>query len=208
MTNQIITIGREFGSGGRELGKRLAEQLGCAYYDREIVLALCEKNGLAQQYVENITSAGIQTYYPISYGRTFSTNRYYNNENTQLIVMQQQIIKELGSKSNCVIVGRNADIILREYKPFNLFIYSDISSCIERCRSRENEDNKKSDKELKKQINQINTNRKKSRALVTEIPWGAKEAYHLCINTSNLTIKDYINPVALLAENYFKENEK
>ena len=70
--NRIVTIGREFGSGGRELGKHLAEVLGYAYYDREIVRAIAERSELAESYVDQVLERGVQSYYPITVANTIA----------------------------------------------------------------------------------------------------------------------------------------
>lgn len=202
MPNKIITISREFGSGGRELGKRLAEELGIAYYDKEILTAISEKTQLAEEYVETVTNSGFHNYYPINYGLSFSNDFFYQNNNIDIIVEQNKIIKQLAIKSDCVIVGRNADIILEDYKPYNVFVYANIESCLNRCRERDK--NNSTDDQLIKNIKKINKGRKKNREIASGIPWGNKECYNLCLNTSSAKIKDLIKPVSELCNIYFE----
>lgn len=118
----IITINREFGSGGRELGKRLAEALGYAYYDREILTMLAERTDLDEAYLAHtLEESAPSALFPITIGQTFSVLPNYQAEySTQLLQKQTALIKELATKSDCVIVGRNADIILREQDPLRL----------------------------------------------------------------------------------------
>lgn len=201
MGNKIITISREFGSGGRELGKRLAEELGIAYYDKEILRAISEKTEFAEEYVENLTNSGFSNYYPMSYGLSFSNDFFYQNNSIDIIVEQNKIIKDLAAKGDCVIVGRNADIILSNYQPFNIFVYADLESCLNRCRERGN-DNLKDD-QIIKNIKKINKARKRNRELSSSIPWGNKEAYDLCINTSNTDIEKVVKPIAEISKLYF-----
>ena len=133
--NRIITIGREFGSGGRELGRRLAERLNYAYYDKEIITEIAKKTELSENYVRNVVEKRPLLQYPIHIGGTF-----YGVQNTQLeqgawIFREQcNILKEMAEKSNCVIVGRCADYILRDYDPFRIFVYADIEKKIARCK--------------------------------------------------------------------------
>lgn len=206
--SKIITISREFGSGGRELGKRLAEELGIAYYDREIITAISEKSGLAEKYVADILEKSVRTYYPITFGRTFSYLPSLNDNQTKVMVVQQQIIKELAAKGDCVIVGRCADIILSGYQPLKLFVYADMESKIKRCRSRETEEEHFSDSHIVKQIKQIDRNRARQEELLSNCRWGAKEAYHLCINTSGMKIKSLLPTLTCYSQCYFERNKE
>ncbi|MDL2206776.1 cytidylate kinase-like family protein [Eubacteriales bacterium OttesenSCG-928-N13] len=204
--NKIITISREFGSGGRELGKRLAEQLGIAYYDREIITAIAEKSGLAEDYVANITENGVRTYYPITYGRTFSHNygSVMIKEQVDVIVEQQRILKQLAEKSDCVIVGRCAEIILKDYKPLSLFVHADMESRIDRCLRRDPSKSDQSRGEMRKQIRQVDRNRARAWALMTDLRWGDKQAYQLCVNTTDLSIKQLIPAMVEFQRCYFQ----
>ena len=100
----IITVSREFGSGGRELGKRLADALEFSYFDREIVTALAKKTGLDEDYLASSTESGAFTQIPIHFARSFSEAPAFSNEAVKLMSMQTSLIKELASKGNCVIV--------------------------------------------------------------------------------------------------------
>jgi len=202
----VITISREFGSGGRELGKRLADILDIAYYDKEIISAIAGKSGLDERYVANISEKGIRTY-PLTFGRTLSLYTDVQDNNMKILVTQQQILKELADKGDCVIVGRCADVILREYNPFNLFIYASMSSKIRRCRERASADEKFTDHEMEKRIKRIDKERAKYSELFLDVKWGAKEGYHLCINTSDIEIEKLTPFVAEYAKNWFKRNE-
>ena len=133
--NRIITIGREFGSGGRELGKRIAEALNIAYYDKEILTEIARKTELAYDYVQKIIEKKPIAYYPITIGNSFSNTYYSSHEiNTSIYTEQCNVIRELAKKSDCVIVGRCADYILSDLNPFRIFVYSDMPSKIKRCK--------------------------------------------------------------------------
>ena len=193
----IITISREFGSGGRELGKRLADELGYSYYDNEIVTAVARNNELDEHYVERTLDAGLVTGFAFNFGKTLSYSPSIINQDTmQLFITQHKIIKEFAKKGNCVIVGRAADAILSDMNPFNIFVYADIESRIQRCieRSEGNED--LSIKELTKKIKKVDASRKKYYSIFGNTDWGNKEGYHLCINTTGINIKDIIPPIA------------
>ena len=157
----IITIGREFGSGGRELGRYLAETLGYAYYDREIIMEIAKRTSLSEKYIQHITEQKPVIPFPIHTGRTFWAVLPDYNQSVQQ--EQHAIIQEMAEKSDCVIVGRCADYILRESKPFRVFVYSDMESKIARCRKNESADYEAgeslTDKELSRRIEQINKGR-------------------------------------------------
>lgn len=195
---KIITISREFGSGGRELGKRLADAMGMQYYDREILTALTEETALDEAYVSRKMEQGNVHHFPITFARAFSYPR--NESNTaKLLAEQQKLLKKIAEKGeDFVMIGRNADIALEEFQPLNLFVYADMESKVNRCMAREEGDLTAA--EMVKRIRQVDKGRKKSRELMTERAWGAKEAYHLCINTSGVTIKEIVPAIAEYAK--------
>lgn len=204
---KIITISREFGSGGRELGKRLADFLGYAYYDKEIVTAIAQQNTLNEGYVEKILDQGIYPQIPLTFGRTFSTPSQYNT--AQLLGAQEAIIKELATKGNCVIVGRGANIILEEFAPFNIFVYADMPSKLERCRERATPEEKHmSPRDLQRKIRQVDNGRAKQQELLSSLKWGDKKGYHLCVNTSGMSIKALTPQIASFAQLWLGEKEQ
>ena len=128
---KVITIGREFGSGGREIGRRIAEKLQIAYYDQEIVTEISKRTRLSEEYVERITEDRPYMSYPIHVGTSFYMGYYaYTEIDRSLSVFAEQhsIILELADRSDCVIVGRCADYILKEKEPFRIFVYADAES--------------------------------------------------------------------------------
>ncbi|MBQ8264302.1 MAG: cytidylate kinase-like family protein [Oscillospiraceae bacterium] len=189
--NKIITISREFGSGGRELGKRLAQELGIAYYDREIVTAIAKRSELAEDYVGQILENRIMTYYPITVASSFAampptdTLHYVNHS---IYSAQNDIILELGQKSDCVIVGRCADYILEEHDPFDIFVYADMESRMARCRAKGGKDAQLSDRELQKKIQSIDKSRAQYYRFYTGRTWGDRYNYDICVNTSGRDI--------------------
>ncbi len=184
----IITIGREFGSGGRELGKRLAEALGYAYYDEEIIAAIAQRSGMAEDYVKSVVESAIPQAYPITYGRTFGVADVVSENHVTILRAQEEALRELATKRDCVIVGRCADILLRDLKPLNLFVYADMESKVKRCRFKAAANENLSDKALVKLIKKTEKQRKNYYETITDQKWGAKENYHLCVNTSGRQI--------------------
>ena len=180
---KIITISREFGSGGRELGKRMADVLGWDYYDREIISAIAEKTD-----------------------HTFAA---FSNANPQisLLAEQRKVIEEIGrSGRDCIIVGRNADKILADLNPFNIFVCATMDAKAERCRSRAADDEKLSRKELERKIKSIDKKRAATREIISGSVWGQRDNYHLTVNTTGWNIKELAPAVAAFAMAWFGGN--
>ena len=205
----VITISREFGSGGRELGKRLAEALGYAYYDREILEKLAEQTELDAGYLERVLEHGVadQTY-PIHIGRTFAAIPAFANHSTSLLACQTQIIRQLAQNGNCVIVGRNANVILSEARPLRIFVYGDMKARIARCRSRAPEGEKLTDQQYEKNIRQVDKYRARIHNMLCDYDWGDVRGYDLCVNTTSIAVKDAVAPLAEYAGIWFAGREK
>ena len=111
--NRIITLGREFGSGGRELGRRLSEKLGIAYYDQEIITEIAKRTALSVEYIHRIEDSVPVASFPIHIGRTFfSMPNPVFQQSINLFREQHKLISELAEKSDCLIVGRCAGLLL------------------------------------------------------------------------------------------------
>lgn len=202
---RIITINREFGSGGREFGKRLADSLGVAYYDYEILEALSKKLAMDQNYLEHVLETNWQQNYSLSFGKTLSSSRFVNT-NSFLLAEQHKLIKQLATQSDCVIVGRNANLVLEALNPLKIFVYADTQSKITRCRARELETEKFSDKEWIQKIKSIDKMRSETHDMLnSEYPWGDKRGYDICFNTSSITIKNIIPSVKQFVLSWFEE---
>ena len=106
---RIVTVSREFGSGGREVGKRLAAELGMKYYDREIITAIANEAEMDAGYVEHVLENSLHYSYPITFSHTLSLNCFLNSTAPQLLGIQHKIIRGLAEKDeDFVIVGRSA----------------------------------------------------------------------------------------------------
>lgn len=195
--NKIITVGREFGSGGREIGRRLAEKIGFAYYDNEIITEISKKTDLSEQYVQNIVEKKPIISYPIHIGGTFYSMPSLQIDQSTVIYREQcNILREMAERSDCVIVGRCADYILRDYKPFRIFVYADIESKIARCRHKGGENENLSDSELKRKIKLVDKNRSDYYKFYTNQKWGDKLNYDMCVNTTNEDIKNIVECIS------------
>ena len=205
---KIITISREFGSGGREFGKRLADVFGCDYYDAEIISAIAKNSGLDAGYIEDaLNNHGWQDF-PISFHGTLSSAAYMQSGKVRLLVEQKRVIEEIAALGkDCVIVGRNADVILEHYRPFNVFVCADVETKLKRCKERATKEETLSDKELIKEMKRIDKARSKTREFLSGAAWGERTSYHLTVNTSGWEIKALTSVVAAFAEKWF-ENQK
>ncbi len=202
---RIITISREFGSGGRELGKRLADLLGFDYYDSEIISAVAQKSGMDEDYVANTLRDHGWRSQPISFRGTLSSTAYLQASKISLLLEQKKVLEEIaGLGKDCVIVGRNADLILREYRPFNVFACAETEAKLRRCRERAREGENLSDKELLRRMKQIDKNRAQTRELLSGSDWGARACYHLTVNTTGWEIKELAPAVADFADRWFR----
>ncbi len=198
---KIITIGREFGSGGRELGRCLADELGIAYYDNEIITKIAERTELAEGYVAHVMEHSPSATLPITVGRSFYMGADPLLEQNNLIYREQsRLIREMAEQSDCVIVGRSADYILREKEPFRIFVYADMEHKMERCRKRAPEQEHFTDRELKRHIQDVDRRRGRYYQFFTGQTWGDRLNYDLCINTSTGSIPGIVKAVARLVE--------
>lgn len=181
LENQIIiTLSREYGSGGRYIGKLVAEKLGIKLYDKEFVAKLAEETGLSLEYIENNEQkrGALETL----------NNGYYSglSNSDELFIKESELIKKVASENSCVIVGRCADFILKENKNvFKVFVYSNMENKIKRTTNIYGLDKNKAEKE----INRINKLRANHYKYYTEKDWNNPENYDICINSDSLGVE-------------------
>lgn len=200
----IITISREFGSGGRELGKRLADLLEYDYYDSEIIAAVAQKSGMDANYVESTLNNHGWKDQAITFHRTLGSAAYLQSSKVTLLLEQKKVIEEIaGFGKDCIIVGRNADIILQEYAPFNVFVCAATDAKLKRCFERASEGERFTEKELLRKMRQIDKVRSQTREMMTGSSWGQRDAYHLTVNTTEWKIKELVPAVADFATRWF-----
>lgn len=199
---RIITISREFGSGGRELGRRLADLLGCGYYDREIIAAIAGGKALDEGYVARALDGRAWRNMPLSLRRSFTT--VASSVETALLLEQKRVVEEIAKAGeDCIIVGRNADVLLRDYAPFNLFVCADMDAKIRRCKERAPKDENLSRREMERKILGIDKGRARTREITTGSVWGDRTAYHLVINTTDWDIEELAPAVKDFADRWF-----
>lgn len=202
---RIITISREFGSGGRELGKRIADILGFDYYDSEIISSVAKKSGVDASYIESVLDNHGWQDIPITFMGTIGSAGYMNASAVKLLIQQKKVIEEIAALGkDCIIVGRNADVILSEYKPFNIFVCAEMSARIERCMQRAKADEKITERKLARKIKKIDRMRANTRTVLSGQSWGECQDYHLTVNTTDWNIKELAKSVAQMADDWFK----
>ena len=176
----IITIAREYGSGGRYLGKLIAEKLEIKLYDKELIEQIAQKTGLSEEYIENNEQKR-----KLLDG--FNSGYYSGLTNAdELFVTENNLIKEIAQKESCVIIGRCADFILKDRKDvFKIFVYSSMEDKIKRATEIYGFSKEKAQKEIKR-INKLRANHYK---YYTEHEWTDYQNYDLCINSDTLGIE-------------------
>lgn len=189
MEKYIVTIGRQFGSGGRAIGEKLAAKLGVSFYDKELISLAAKESGMNPEIFENIDEkAANSLLYSLSMGLySFGSGFPAMGDlpvNDQLYILQHKIIKEIAERESCVIVGRCADYILKDNPNcVNIFIYADMEF-------RKQEAVKKHGIE-EARAEHIITKTDKSRAnyysFYSGQKWGMAENYDLCINSAKLS---------------------
>lgn len=181
MAKRIITISREFGSGGRFIGEEVARKLGIAYYDKEVINQIAEQSGLAPEFVQN--SAELSPRKGI-FAYAFS-GRDITGKSVEDMVYeaQQKVILEIAEKEECVIIGRNADFILRNRSDmFNVFVHGNMPEKIKRiCKLYD-----VTESEAAKMITDTDKRRMANYNFYTEQKWGMACNYTLSLNSSQL----------------------
>lgn len=200
--NKIITISRQFGSGGREIAEKLSEKLGIKFYDKELISMAAKESGVHPEVFESVDEKATNSLlYSLSMGMYSFGNNFSPLDgmpiNDKLYLLQHKIIKQVADEGPCVIVGRCADYVLRDRKDVvKVFIYADMDFRIKR--AVETKDIKESKAE------QVILKTDKSRAnyynFYSGKKWGLTESYDLCINRSTLTADQTVNVI----DNYLK----
>lgn len=182
MKKVVITIGREFGSGGREIGIKLSEKLNIPFYDKELILHTAEKTNLEHSIVEKYDEK--HSFPAFSSSNIFDI--YQMPMSDRIYIAQSDVIRDLASKESCIIVGRCADFILDENPDvFKVFITAPMKDKINRKREVLPG---KSDGEIESHINKIDKKRAKYYTYYTDRTWGKASTYNLCIDSSVLGI--------------------
>ncbi len=201
-TNKVIvTIDREFGSGGHEVGRRLAEKLGIKFYDAEIISRAAACTGYHEEYVrDNDEKAPDYSVSAFFQGiDTFQSSPFAKIQEEEF-----RIIKEIAAEDSCVIVGRAADYILNEEPHVSVFIFAPIEERIKRnfeVAKTKYPDENLTHQEMEKRIKTIDKQRRKYYEFYTDNKWGGRDVYDLLINTSRTGVEGAVD----IIETYIKE---
>ena len=195
---RIITIGREFGSGGRELGRRIAKKLEIAYYDQEIITEIAKRTALSEEYIRQIEEMRPILHFPIRTGhRFYLTSEPIFYPDLSIYTKQHELLRELSRKSDCVIVGRCADYILKDRSDvLNVFIYADKAYRAERIVRLYGQSDKKPEDRLEDKDKRRSVNYKH----YTGQNWGEMRNYDLCLNSAVFSEDTCTQLIAELAE--------
>lgn len=183
----IITIGREFGSGGHEIGRRLSEAINLDFYDTEFVKLAVEKTGYSEMYIKSNDEKA-----PDFTGSTFMSGFDYYHPSPYDKIQEEEynIVKSLGEKGNCIIVGRSADYILRDERIIRIFIYAPFEDRVKRKMALVSSEmrDRITVAQMEKTVRQMDKQRRKYYEYYTDNKWGARDSYDLLINSSSAGI--------------------
>ena len=181
MTKRIITISREFGSGGRFIGEEVAKKLGLAYYDKDIIGQIAKQSGLSPEYIqENAELSPRKGLFAYAFSGRDITGKSVED---MVYEAQRKVIREIAEKESCVIIGRNADFILRDRDDvLNVFIHGNMAEKVQRiCKLY-----KVTEEDAAKLINDTDKRRRTNYNFYTEQKWGMAGNYTLSLNSSVL----------------------
>lgn len=183
----VITIAREYGSGGHLLGEMLSKELGLRLYDKEFIQMAAQRSGMDEQYIvkneQSIPSFWLKCILSKSSEQSLESSL---SSDDVLFVSESKIIQELAAKESCIIIGRCADFVLRDYpKVLKVFCYSDVASAVNRCVEEYGIAREGAEAEIKR----VNRNRIHHYEYYTGEKWGEPHRYHLMLNTGAIDLK-------------------
>ena len=191
MSHRIITISREFGSGGRTIGREVAEKLGIPCYDSELIEKIAEESGLTKEYIEE---RGEHAVHGSWLANAFSSERSFYGGSTQdyLWSVQRQVIVNLAEKESCVIVGRCADYILNDQADcLKVFIHADMEKRADRIVTVYGE----TGISPKKRVQDKDKRRKSYYQFYTNMEWGKAQNYHITLDSGVLGIEKCVEVI-------------
>lgn len=194
----IVTITRQYGSGGHDIGKRLAETLGVDFYDKELISIAAKESGVAPEIFKDVDEKATNSLlYSLStglysYGNNFSSINDLP-VNDRLYILQHKIIKDLADKGTFVVVGRCADYVLRDYpNVIKVFIYADLDSRVARAVARHDIDPARA----KQAVQKADKRRANYYSFYSGKKWGLADNYDLCINSTNITTEQAVKLIS------------
>lgn len=181
MEKRIITISREFGSGGRFIGEEVAKKLGVSYYDKDIIGQIAEQSGFSPEYIrENAELSPKKGLFAYAFSGRDITGKSVED---MVYEAQRKVILEIAEKESCVIIGRNADFILKDKdNVLNVFIHGDMPEKVARICKLYNV----TEEEAEKMMADIDKRRMTNYRFYTDQKWGMAKNYTLSLNSSEL----------------------
>jgi cytidylate kinase len=202
--NYVITIGRQLGSGGRDIGHKVAARLNLLFFDKELIRIAAKESGIKEDIFEE---ADEKKTYSLLGGlldlRGFMTDDIYTNyylSNETLFKIQSDVIRKLAAEKSCLIVGRCADYVLKDHpRCLRVFVCADMSDRIRRVSAVQNINEEKAEEFIQK----MDRKRADYYSYFTGKTWGAATSYDLCVNSSSLGIDDTVKFIRVFAEKRF-----
>ncbi len=194
----IITIARQYGSGGREIGERVAKELGIPLYDKQLITDAAAKGSLNEEVIRGADeSAANSLLYTLAMGSNhYGTTMHFGYKmplNDKLFILQSEVIREYANKGSCIVIGRCADYVLRENPDvFRLFIYGDLEHRKERVAQRHPE---YKPSQIVDAINKTDKRRASYYNFYTGNKWGKFDNYDMAINSSTLGIEGTVQVI-------------
>lgn len=189
----IVTVDREFGSGGHEVAKRLAERLGIPFYDEEIIARAAASTGYQEEYIRDNDEKAPE----LSFSNMFSGfDTFQTSPFAKIQEEEFNIIRELASEGSCVIVGRAADYILAEERHVSIFLFAPFEERVRRKLQIHNSaepENLFDVPTVEKAVRQIDKQRRRYYEFYTDNKWGGRDEYDLLINTSRAGVEGAVD---------------
>lgn len=201
MSNKLVTISREYGSGGHEIGVLLAERLSIPIYDKELLTLAVKDDTLTSEFLEKFDEKKAPTSFSLIFGN-MSAVGYQPSANDLTFFKTAETMKQLAEMGDAIIIGRCADYVLRDLKPLNVFVYSDMDFKIKRriALLKEHEGIELSPEDMKKKILFVDKQRARYYEYYTDRKWGNIHNYDICINTAKVSIPEAVDIIAKCLE--------
>lgn len=200
MSNYVVTISREYGSGGHEIGEKLAKELGIPFYDKELLKLAAEKSGIKEAVLKEADEAVSNPLFAPYY----QAGRDPGTLNDRLFKMESDIIQEKANQESCIIIGRCGNYVLSEQpNSLHVFIYANPSKRIERIMSRHNIDNREIAAKL---VKKTDKRRASYYQFYTDLKWGRSKGHDLLIDSGKLGIDNTVALLKYVVESQLKKD--
>lgn len=197
MAKRVLTIGRQFGSGGHRIGKILGERLGIQCYDSRLIDMAAEKGRLDKEQLKGVDEKKGSSFLYTVPGEVNELTGFYRPMNDMLFTLQSGVIRELAMRESCIIVGRCADDVLAEHiGTISVFIGAEMESRIQRVQQR----HELSEREAIALIKKMDKQRSCYYNFYTEKRWGRRESYHITLDSGRLGIEGCVRLLQTLFE--------